>query len=86
MTADELLKLHETINRLRDETETSPEANESTALGYLQAMDWNTLHHAAGVVHRLYLWRKFPTVNDEHNYLRDPAFTFNAPQSLRVQP
>lgn len=82
MTADELLKLHETLDAVRDLIEASPDMHEPSAKGFLADMDWDAMHHAARVAHRLYMWRRFPTLGADESYL--PPLPVIEPASISV--
>ena len=63
--AIELHSLYATLKRVAEEIDTAPERFETTQAGLLAEMDADVILHAAKVIHRLSLWRKYPQVSPE---------------------
>lgn len=86
ISAADLIDLHERLGAVRDLIETAPEWCESTPLGHLADMDWHAIGYAADAIHRLYLWRKHPSLHDGDDSYLPPLPPVPEPASLRVKP
>lgn len=83
MTIAELELLHELLGKLRAEIDAAPERHEKTPKGHLADADWGIVMLMRPVVHRVMLWRKFPSVSEE-SYLAPVSDDVPEPQSLRA--
>ena len=60
---DECHALYKRLGEVLEMIEASPDMHETTAKGHLASADFYTLSQAKSVMHRIGLWRKYPSVS-----------------------
>lgn len=69
MTGEQLDQLHKALAACREMIDSGPERFQSSTAAHLAEMDADAIATAQQVVHRLMLWKMYPTVSPE-SYLQ----------------